>query len=129
MGVPTIPAGMHTPKSYFAVVLLALNLVSGCAGLQRRPAPSVEQVVEMSREGKPAAEIIQELQETRAVYPLTASQIIALHDQGVADPVLDYMQNAYATSIRWDARMQYEGVYWWHDCFYCYRRPVIVMPR
>ncbi len=120
---------MHTSKFHIAAVLLALTLLSGCSSLQRRPAPSVEQIVEMSRQGKPAEEIIRELQETRAVYPLTASQIIALHDQGVADPVLDYMQNAYAASIRWDARMRYEGAYWWHDCFYCYRRPLIIVPR
>ena len=120
---------MHIQKFYFAAVLLVLILLGGCSNLQRRPAPSVERIVEMSQEGRPAEEIIRELQETRAVYPLTASQIIALHDQGVADPVLDYMQNAYAASIRWDARMRYEGTYWWNDCFYCYRRPIIVVPR
>ncbi len=65
----------------------------------------------------------------RAVYPLTASQIVKLHEQGVPEAVLDYMQNAYADNIRWEARMQYEGRYWWHDCFYCYQRPVIVVPR
>lgn len=120
---------MNTPISCFVAVFLALILLSGCSSLQRRPAPSIEQIVEMSKQGKPAEEIIRELQETRAVYPLTASQIIALHDQGVAEPVLDHMQNAYAAGIRWDARMRYEGAYWWHDCFYCYRRPVIVVPR
>ena len=39
------------------------------------------------------------------------------------------MQSAYADSIRWDARMQYEGTYWWHNCFYCYPGSVIVAPR
>ena len=112
-----------------AAVVLCLSLLGGCAGLQRRPPPSIDQIVEMANAGKPAEEIVRELQETRAVYPLTASQIVRLHEQGVPDGVLDYMQNAYAESIRWDARMQYEGSYWWHDCFYCYRRPVIVMPR
>jgi hypothetical protein len=120
---------MRAHSSHIAAVILLLLLLSGCAALQRRPPPSIDQIVQMSRDGKPAEEIVRELQETRAVYPLTASQIIKLHDQGVADAVLDYMQNAYAESIRWDARMQYEGTYWWHDCFYCYQRPVIVMPR
>ena len=114
---------------HFAALLLGLVLMSGCAAMQRRPPPSIEQIVEMANAGKPAQEIVRELQDTRAVYPLTASQIVKLHDQGVPDAVLDYMQNAYAESIRWNARMQYEGTYWWHDCFYCYRRPVIVVPR
>lgn len=122
----------HPMRAYLpriAAVLLFLLLLSGCAGLQRRPPPSIDQIVQMSRDGKPAEEIVRELQETRAVYPLTASQIVKLHEQGVADAVLDYMQNAYAESIRWNARMQYESTFWWHDCFYCYQRPVIVVPR
>ena len=109
--------------------LLCIALLGGCAGVQRRPPPTLEQVVEMSQAGKPAEEIIRELQDTRAVYPLTGSQIARLHDQGVPDTVLDYLQTAYAESIRWDARMFYENSFLWHDCFYCYHRPVIVVPR
>jgi hypothetical protein len=120
---------MRVSLCYIAVVVACLSLLGGCAGLHRRPPPSIDQIVEMARAGKSAEEIVRELQETHAVYPLTASQIVRLHEQGVPDAVLDYMQNAYAESIRWDARMQYEGSYWWHDCFYCYRRPVIVVPR
>jgi hypothetical protein len=115
--------------THIAAFLLCSVLLGGCAGMQRRPPPSIDQIVEMARAGKPAEEIVRELQETRAVYPLTASQIVKLHEQGVPDAVLDYMQNAYAEGIRWDARMQYESSYWWHDCFYCYHRPVIVVPR
>jgi phage baseplate assembly protein W len=109
--------------------LLCLALLAGCAGMPRRPPPALEQVVEMSQAGRPAEEILRELQDTRAVYPLTGSQIARLHDQGVADAVLDYLQNAYAESIRWDARLRYENSFLWHDCFYCYHRPVIVVPR
>ncbi|MGQ0579979.1 MAG: hypothetical protein ACT4PQ_13880 [Betaproteobacteria bacterium] len=109
--------------------LLCLALLAGCAFPQRRPPPSLAQVVEMSQAGKPAEEIIQELHETRAVYPLSGSQIARLHDQGVADAVLDYLQSAYAESIRWDARLRYESSFLWHDCFYCYHSPVIVVPR
>jgi hypothetical protein len=114
---------------HIAAFLLCSMLLGGCAGMQRRPPPSIDQIVEMTKAGRPAEEIVRELQETRAVYPLTASQIVKLHEQGVPDTVLDYMQNAYADAIRWDARMQYESSYWWHDCFYCYHRPVIVVPR
>jgi hypothetical protein len=115
--------------SRHAAAVLCLVLLAGCAGLQRRPPPTLEQVVEMSQAGKPAEEIIRDLQDTRAVYPLTGSQIARLHDQGVPDAVLDYLQNAYAESIRWDARLRYENSFLWHDCFYCYHRPVIVVPR
>jgi phage baseplate assembly protein W len=111
------------------LALLCFALLAGCAGMQRRPPPTLAQVVEMSQAGKPAEEIIRELQDTRAVYPLTGSQIARLHDQGVPDTVLDYLQNAYAESIRWDARLRYDNSFFWHDCFYCYYHPVIVVPR
>jgi hypothetical protein len=120
---------MYICLRYIAAAVLCSWLLGGCAGLHRRPPPSIDQIVEMAKAGKPAEEIVRELQDTRAVYPLTASQIVSLHEQGVPDAVLDYMQNAYAESIRRDARMQYEGSYWWHECFYCYYRPVIVVPR
>jgi len=104
-------------------------LLAGCAGMDRRPPPTLEQVVEMSQAGMAAEEIIRKLQETRAVYPLTGSQIARLHDQGVADTVLDYLQNAYTESVRRDSRLHYENTFFWPDCFYCYNRPVIVVPR
>lgn len=117
------------PEHRAIAALLCLALAAGCSGLQRRPPPTLDQVVQMSREGVPAERIIRELQETRAVYPLTGSQIVRLHDAGVPDSVLDYLQNAYADSIRRDTRMRYEYPIWWYDCFYCYGRPVIVTPR
>ena len=117
-------------QSLTAIVVIFWCLVlAGCAGIERRPPPSVDQIIQMSKDGKPADEIIRELQETHAVYPLTASQIVKLHDEGVPESVLDYMQSVYADSIRWDARMQYESTYWWHNCFYCYPHGVIVVPR
>ena len=121
---------LHTNMfNRIATGVVCVALLAGCAGMQRRPPPTIGQVVEMSQAGKPAEEIIRELQETRAVYPLTGSQIARLHDQGVPDTVLDYLQNAYAESIRWDARLRYENSFLWHECFYCYHRPVIVFPR
>ncbi len=105
-------------------VILAL---AGCASMDRRPPPSLDQIVEMSKAGKPPEEIVRELQETRAVYPLTGSQIAKLHEQGVPDSVLDYMQNAYMDRVRWESRMNYDSPFWW-NCFHCHHRPMIVAP-
>jgi hypothetical protein len=103
----------------FSAGLACVALLGGCAGMDRRAPPTLEHVVEMSRAGTPADEIIGELQRTRAVYRLTGSQIARLHDQGVADPVLDYLQNVYTESIRRDSRLHYENSFFWPDCFYC----------
>lgn len=109
------------------MLAMALAVLGGCSGMQRRPPPSLEQIVEMSNAGKPPEEIVRELQETRAVYALTGSQIARLHEQGVPDQVLDYMQNAYMDRVRWESRMSYDSPYGW-NCFYCYNRPMIIVP-
>ena len=118
-----------SPFNRLSAGLACVALLGGCAGADRRPPPTLEQVVEMSQTGARADEIISVLQETRAVYPLTGSQIVRLHEQGVADAVLDYLQNAYTESVRRDSRLRYENTFFWSDCFYCYNRPVIVVPR
>ena len=119
---------MHGLKRLLAL-LTGLVILAGCAGMDRRPPPSLDQVVELSKAGTPPEEIIRELQETRAVYPLTGSQIAKLHEQGVPDTVLDYMQNVYMDRVRWESRMGMgiDGPYWW-NCFHCSHRPMIIGP-
>jgi hypothetical protein len=46
-----------------------------------------------------------------AVYRLTAAQLTQLHDQGVSDQVLDYMQQTYLNAVRHDQRLE-EWDYW-----------------
>ena len=117
---------MHSPdslkfRSIGILMALACTLaLSACAGLQRRAPPTLEQVVEMSRSGTPTEEIIRELQETRAVYPLTGSQIAKLHDDGVPEAVLDHLQQAYVENLRWQERSRLEDRYWRGPCIGCY---------
>ena len=121
---PSMP--IRTPVLQFFLCTLLVATLAGCAGVERRPPPSIEQIVEMSNAGTPPEEIVRLLQESRAVYPLTGSQIAKLHERGVPDSVLDYMQNAYMDRVRWESRM-YDNPYYW-NCFYCYHRPMIVVP-
>ncbi|HEY5930877.1 MAG TPA: hypothetical protein VIU02_11265 [Burkholderiales bacterium] len=117
----------HVPGLLVLLAVPVILALAGCAGMDRRPPPSLDQIVEMSKAGMPPEEIVRELQETRAVYPLTGSQLASLHEQGVPDQVLDYMQNAYVDRVRWESRMSYDGSFGW-NCFYCYHRPMIVAP-
>lgn len=122
------PSPMRKTERFLRLIAgLLILALAGCASMERRPPPSLEQIVEMSKAGTAPEEIIRELQETRAVYPLTGSQIARLHEQGVPDPVLDYMQNAYMDRVRWESRMNSDGPFWW-NCFYCYHRPMIIAP-
>lgn len=74
----------------------------------------------MSQAGTPGNEIIKRLKESRAVYPLTASEIASLHDRGVPDAVLDYMHNVYLREVREEEAVRSYHYYGWyyHPYFY-----------
>ena len=90
---------------------LALMLAS-CASLPP-PAPvTVAEVVRLSHEGDPPDQIIQRMRDAGTVYRLKASQLTRLHQQGVSNEVLDYMQQTYLEAVRRDQHMQ-DWNSWW----------------
>ena len=77
-------------------------LLSSCASLNPGEKPksvTVVQVLQMSRQGVPAEKIIEKMRESRTVYRLKASELVRLHDQGVPDAVLNYMQRTYLNAV------------------------------
>lgn len=86
----------------FSVILL---IASGCASVEPRPQPlSGAEVVALAREGKTPQQIIEEIKRTDTVLPLQASDIVSLHEAGVPDEVLNYLQAAQINEIRWRDR-------------------------
>ena len=109
---------------------LAAALLAGCATTPPKPPVTVEQVVQMSHDQVPAAEIIARMQEAGTVYPLSGSQLAKLRERGVPDEVLDYMQSTYLAYAERQAIFRYDpyfwGPYWgpyWGPHPYWYRRP------
>lgn len=81
-------------KQILAVMFLSgVTVLSGCATLRPEPV-TVGQVVQMSKEGVPAEAIVQKMRDSETVYRFTAAQLVKLHDQGIADQVLNYMQQS-----------------------------------
>jgi hypothetical protein len=111
------------------LAMLWLALATGCASMERRPPPpSLDEIVQMSKDGVPAETIVERLRESRAVYRVSGSQLAKLHDEGVPEAVLDYIQDTYLEHVRWRERMYYEDRYYWdhfwmHGCIGCYYRP------
>jgi hypothetical protein len=99
-----------------AALVIALLLLSGCASMgSREPAAvTVPQIIKMSREGTPATAIIERLRRSGTVYRLKASQLDELHQQGVSDSVINYMQRTYLEAIRHRAERQ-DWSYWNED--------------
>lgn len=100
---------------------LVFALLGGCAqfGAKRVPAPTLEEVIAQSKAGVPPSTIIQRMRESYAVYPLSAAEFARLHDQGVSDEVLNYMQAVYLEEVRrdeaWRSRYRYDPWFgpWW----------------
>jgi len=101
------------------VAFAVLAVLPGCAGTQRRPAPSLDEIVQMSADGISDEEIILQLNESGAVYQLSASKIVELSSQGVSKPVLDAMQQAYIDYVRRRERLMYGDPFWGYPCVGC----------
>lgn len=101
---------------------IALLLMAGCAafGVQRPPAVTVPEIIEMSRADVPSTTIIERLQKAGTVYRVQASELATLHEEGVSDPVIDYVQTTYLDAVRADQSLEdadaWTGVDgWWYD--------------
>jgi hypothetical protein len=89
-----------------------LMALAGCAAMDRPEALSGAQIVALAREGKTAPEIIAELQRTGTVLALQASDFVRLHEAGVPEEVLDYLQNVQIEEMLWRERSSYWGTYY-----------------
>lgn len=112
-----------------AVVVLVAALVSGCASVppvERKPPPSIPEIVKMSREGVPEDEIIRQLHESGAVYVLTGSQLAKLKEEGVSPKVLDYLHQAQLNQARYEEWTRARDPFFYGPYFgfhYYYGRP------
>lgn len=94
--------------------LLCVALLAGCAALTTpRPTPlSTEDIVQMSKNGVPAQALIQRIEASGAVYSLKASELARLREQGVADAVIDRMQQTYIDAERFREAMRERDRMW-----------------
>lgn len=111
-----------------ALLAVTVLLLTGCQSLAPRPYIALDDIAQMSREGKSGAEIIAMLEARRLPLQLTGSQLGGLKQQGVPDEVLDYLLDAYTRNIRYQARLDAEP-YWWHHPFYLRAPQVIVVQQ
>ncbi len=96
--------------------LLFLLSLAGCAAFGPQPTPmTADDVIARTKNGASAKEIINELFQTNTVLPATASELVRLHDAGVATEVLDYLQYAQRQEIRWRDQL---NNYWYGPGFY-----------
>ncbi len=83
------------------MIVGALCLTTSCQSIQqKRPEPvTVTQILDMTKAGMPAQDIISKIKESGTVYRMKASELAALKDKGVANDVIDYMQETYINAV------------------------------
>jgi hypothetical protein len=90
------------------VIAGCLLLLESCATLGiTQPEPvTVPQIIQMSKAGVPAQEIVKKMRRSGTVYRLKASQLSELKEEGVPDSVIDYMQETYLDAVRNDQALE-----------------------
>jgi hypothetical protein len=105
-----------------SMFLVSSALLGGCATLgfgQNKAPVTVSEVVRMSEEGLPPETIVNKMRDSETVYRLSAAQLAQLHDQGVQDQVINYMQETYLNAVRreqdlanWSTREMWGDHFW-----------------
>ena len=114
-----------------ALVAVPALLAGGCATLNSPPPPrvTVPEIVALSREGVSADVILEKMRASDTVYRLTASQLADLRDQGVANSVVNAMQQSYLDAVQRDERLadwnrwNFDGGWWYGGGPYGWRGP------
>jgi hypothetical protein len=79
---------------------------------------TVPAVIQMSKDGLSSKDIINQIRQSHTAYNLKADQLVKLHEQGVQDSVINYMEETKIDLAQQNQR--YAGSYnWWpYDGFY-----------
>ena len=110
----TRPCGRAWQQSTAWLFLTCMALFGGCATLgykQPNPPITVSEVISMSKEGVAANIIVDKMRNSGTAYRFTAAQLAKLHDQGVDDQVINYMQQTYLDAVRQDESLA-DWQYW-----------------
>jgi hypothetical protein len=109
-----------------AAALLALPALASAAAVSgpREPLP-IGEVVNLSRSGASAEQVIQRIRDSATTYALRGSDFVKLRAAGVPDPALDYLQQSFVDHLDLLTR------YWvlggnLGGCSFCYPQPVDV---
>ncbi|HMF47826.1 MAG TPA: hypothetical protein VK603_04240 [Candidatus Saccharimonadales bacterium] len=102
-------------KSTALALLVCATLLSGCStfGFKQPDPITISQVIQMNKDGVPTDSIIKTMRDSDSVYRLTAAQLAELHDMGLPNPVLNYMQQTYIEAERREQSSEDWGEQMW----------------
>lgn len=106
---------------WFALSITGTVVLQSC--VVYRPYPEsqllkVPDIVQMSKDGTSSKDIISEIQKSHTAYNLKADQLVKLHDQGVPDSVINYMEETKMDLIQRNQRYSYASNWAMYDGFF-----------
>jgi hypothetical protein len=72
----------------------------------------VPDIVQMSKDGLSSKDIINEIRQSHTAYNLKADQLVKLHEQGVQDSVINFMEETKIDLVQQNQRYS-ASAYWW----------------
>ena len=79
---------------------------------------SVPDIIQMSKDGVSSKDIISEIKQSHTAYDLKADQLIKLHNEGVQDSVINYMEETKIDLISQNQRYASSSYWWPYDGFF-----------
>lgn len=105
---------LNVKTVFLSLALASFVFMLGCAGTGQphyKPV-TVPDILQMTKNGVPADQIIHKMKQSRTVYRLKADQLAKLEQQGVSPKVVDYMQQTYLKAVQRDQALE-DWSYWW----------------
>ena len=79
---------------------------------------TVPDIIRMSKDGVSSKDIINDIKQSHTAYGLKADQLAKLHDEGVQDSVLNYMEQTKIDLLQQNQRYTDSSYWWMADGFY-----------
>ena len=104
-------------KRNLLIACICLLGLVGCATTDTNPRPkplTLDDIVTLSKSGKDASAIIEEIKKAGTEYGITASQFAKLSRDGVPDAVIDFMQQTQLRLARREGRREAAEDAWFY---------------
>jgi hypothetical protein len=107
-------------KLYMFLTISAVAILQSC--VVYRPDTSqlvtVPDIVQMSNDGMSSKDIIRDIRQSHTAYDLKADQLVKLHEEGVQDSVINYMEETKIDLVRQNQSYESSSYWWPYDGFY-----------
>jgi hypothetical protein len=79
---------------------------------------TVPDVVQMSKDGVSSKDIINQIEQSHTAYNLKADQLVKLHEEGVQDSVINYMEETKIDLVQQNQRYSASENWWPYNGFF-----------